>query len=383
MTVVDRLRQVFPRLRFVITTHEPLSLRGAERGEVHVLRHDDETSEVVVTQRDIPPGLTADGLLTGSWFGMATTLDDGTIGLLQEHSQLLLQKRTSEVSRRREEIEEVLRRRQCGLRRERRRAPRALGGGGAARGPAEPHRRREGRGPQGRAREGPGQAEQEVDSMMRYPRPRKPSNFEETVRAKRNELLANPNSPTLQFTALWSAFKPVFSEAQGGKCGYCELAVTGGQDGDVEHYAPKSEVAVLGADRTTWGEELPSSSRVRGRRPLQLSPAGYWWLAYDWGNYLLACAVCNQKWKGTVFPITEPPPRTLPPAEVVSESALLLHPFGRADPAVHLHFNEDGSVEPWRSSRRGLETIKTVGLDRPEPARLPTLSGLGRLPGDS
>jgi 5-methylcytosine-specific restriction endonuclease McrA len=111
MTVVDRLRQVFPRLRFAITTHDPLSLRGAERGEVHVLRRDDETHEVVVTQRDIPPGLTADGLLTGSWFGMATTLDDGTIGLLQEHSRLLLEKRTSEVSRRREEIEEELRRR--------------------------------------------------------------------------------------------------------------------------------------------------------------------------------------------------------------------------------------------------------------------------------
>jgi hypothetical protein len=201
--------------------------------------------------------------------------------------------------------------------------------------------------------------------MMRYPRPRKPSNFEETVRAKRAEVQANPNNPTLQFTALWSAFKPVFSEAQGGKCGYCEIAVTGGQDGDVEHYAPKSEVAVLPTNPTMWGEELPNSSRVRGRRPQQLSAAGYWWLAYDWGNYLLACAVCNQKWKGTVFPIREPPPRTLPPAEVVSESSLLLHPFGRADPAVHLRFNEDGSVEPWRSSRRGLETIKTVGLDRP------------------
>jgi uncharacterized protein (TIGR02646 family) len=111
MTVVDRLREVFPRLRFITTTHDPLCLRGALPGEVHVLRRDEETREVVVAQRDIPPGLTADGLLTGSWFGMATTLDDDTINLMQEHSQLLLEKPTAAVKKRREEIEYVLRRR--------------------------------------------------------------------------------------------------------------------------------------------------------------------------------------------------------------------------------------------------------------------------------
>jgi uncharacterized protein (TIGR02646 family) len=111
MAVVGRLREVFPRLRFIITTHDPLSLRGALPGEVHVLRRDPDTHEVVVAQRDIPPGLTADGLLTGSWFGMATTLDDDTIGLMQEHSSLLVQRQTSDVVRRRREIENVLRHR--------------------------------------------------------------------------------------------------------------------------------------------------------------------------------------------------------------------------------------------------------------------------------
>lgn len=196
---------------------------------------------------------------------------------------------------------------------------------------------------------------------MRYRRPRPPAIFESTVRDKRDEVRRNRDNPGFKFVELWSAFKPAFSEAQGGKCGYCEIAVTGAQDGDVEHYAPKSEVAVLEAE----GQELSNSSRVKGRKMKELSPAGYWWLAYEWSNYLLACAVCNQKWKGTVFPVREPPNRRLPPAEVVAESALLLHPFGRADPAVHLRFNEDGSVEAWRNSRRGLETIKTVGLDRP------------------
>jgi uncharacterized protein (TIGR02646 family) len=111
MTVVDRLRDVFPRLRLVITTHDPLCLRGAAEGEVHVLRRDEETREVLIVQRDIPPGLTADELLTGSWFGMATTLDDGTIKLMREHGDLLLKRDTRAVRRRRETVEEELRER--------------------------------------------------------------------------------------------------------------------------------------------------------------------------------------------------------------------------------------------------------------------------------
>lgn len=202
--------------------------------------------------------------------------------------------------------------------------------------------------------------------MMRFQRPKPPENFETTVKGRRDDVKkAIDEKKAPKFEALWSAFKPIYSEAQGGKCGYCDIAVTGAQDGDVEHYAPKSEIAVLGPDEKTWGQEARNSSRVSGRKPVQLSDAGYWWLAYDWSNYLLACAVCNQKWKGTVFPVKEPPPRTVPPAHAISERTLLLNPFGGADPAKHLRFNEDGSVEPLRNSRRGRETIKTVGLDRP------------------
>lgn len=111
MTVVNRLREVFPRLRVVSTTHDPLCLRGAEPGEVYVLRRDEETREVLSVQRDIPPGLTADELLTGSWFGMATTLDDDTIGLIREHGDLLLKKESPAVRGRREAIEVELRQR--------------------------------------------------------------------------------------------------------------------------------------------------------------------------------------------------------------------------------------------------------------------------------
>jgi hypothetical protein len=202
--------------------------------------------------------------------------------------------------------------------------------------------------------------------MMRFRRPRRPPTFETAVQATRDAVaaaIATQQKPA--FDPLWGDFKPAFAAAQRGKCGYCEIAVIGGQDGDVEHYAPKSELTVLGPDATTWGEEAPNSSRVRGRKPQSLSERGYWWLAYSWSNYLLACAVCNQKWKKTIFPVKEPPQRTVPPAEGVAERSLLLNPFRGEHPAKHLHFQADGSVEAWKGSRHGLETIKTVGLDRP------------------
>lgn len=111
MTAIDRLRAVFPRLRFIATTHDPLCLRGSLPGEVHVLVRDEETRIVEVRQRDVPPGLTADELLTGGWFGMATTLDEDTTSLMLEHSRLLLERETKERAARRSQIEEQLRER--------------------------------------------------------------------------------------------------------------------------------------------------------------------------------------------------------------------------------------------------------------------------------
>jgi len=67
---------------------------------------------------------------------------------------------------------------------------------------------------------------------------------------------------------------------QGRVCAYCgaDIAEAGI---DVEHFRPKS--------------------RVDGDN----SHGGYWWLAYDFKNYLLSCTVCNQKYKRARFPLRE------------------------------------------------------------------------------
>jgi predicted ATP-binding protein involved in virulence len=92
MNVVSDLRSMFPHLQFVVTTHDPLCLRGLERGEIHLLRRD-ELDEVVVEQIDVPPGLDADEILTGQWFGLTTTLDRAVESDLLEYQRLRMEGR--------------------------------------------------------------------------------------------------------------------------------------------------------------------------------------------------------------------------------------------------------------------------------------------------
>jgi energy-coupling factor transporter ATP-binding protein EcfA2 len=89
--VIELVRRRFPKMSFVVTTHNPLTLLGARPGEIHVLRRDHD-DRVEIVQRDLPPGLSAERILTGDWFGLPSTLDDQTLALLAEHQQLILDK---------------------------------------------------------------------------------------------------------------------------------------------------------------------------------------------------------------------------------------------------------------------------------------------------
>jgi len=108
--IVNLLRNVFPRVQFIVTTHDPLCLLGTLPGEVHVLHRDPETSRVQVKQVDVPPGVTADQVLTGFWFGLRSTLDEDTLAKLDRHRQLLRERRPESDEERRS-IEAILRRR--------------------------------------------------------------------------------------------------------------------------------------------------------------------------------------------------------------------------------------------------------------------------------
>lgn len=71
-------------------------------------------------------------------------------------------------------------------------------------------------------------------------------------------------------SAAWKPAKGALKKETGGKCAYCEASTETVAHGDVEHFRPKSV---------------------------------YWWLAFCYDNYLFACQLCNQTFKGDNFPV--------------------------------------------------------------------------------
>lgn len=236
--------------------------------------------------------------------------------------------------------------------------------------------------------------------MQLYKRPAPPDDFdtsmaehrqrvEQHIKAKRGAALAARKSGTAAaapakkssskkkkkaddeedtFKPVWGTYKAIFALAQFSKCGFCDNRILSSQPGDVEHYRPKSKVSILKDDPKTQGQAYQASATVKGRSPQVISEFGYWWEAYAWENYLLACNACNRTYKGTLFPVREKK-RTIPPRQPSKkcppETPLLLNPFEKRDPAKHLKFYEWGSAT-WKSgSPYGKATVQICGLDRP------------------
>ncbi|MBL8897116.1 MAG: hypothetical protein JNM84_05790 [Planctomycetes bacterium] len=71
-------------------------------------------------------------------------------------------------------------------------------------------------------------------------------------------------------SAHWKRAKAALRRESFDKCVYCESPTATVAHGDVEHFRPKSL---------------------------------YWWLAFCYDNYVFACQICNQSFKGNQFPI--------------------------------------------------------------------------------
>ncbi len=199
--------------------------------------------------------------------------------------------------------------------------------------------------------------------MLLFKRPPKPPGFDEQMEPHRKavaDLVAVGEVPVFDAN-LWQDHKKHFSDVQHDKCGFCEAYVSATDHGAVEHYRPKGSVSTLVEE----GKEIDSGPRLRGRRvaPFKHGPLcdGYWWLAYEWTNWLFACKICNSSWKLDLFPLAgAPKPRSTSPG--VDDRPLLLNPYGKAEPSRHLRFTDFGQIEG--TSRRGRETIHTLGLYR-------------------
>jgi uncharacterized protein (TIGR02646 family) len=89
MEVVGRLRKAFPRIRFVVTTHEPLCLRGLGAGETVVLTKNQDNEIVAHTDLPDPSELRVDQILTSDFFGLKSTIDPETEKLFEEYYAIL------------------------------------------------------------------------------------------------------------------------------------------------------------------------------------------------------------------------------------------------------------------------------------------------------
>jgi uncharacterized protein (TIGR02646 family) len=160
--------------------------------------------------------------------------------------------------------------------------------------------------------------------------------------------------------SLYKEPKPFLLAAFHGKCAYCEMEITPGQPGDVEHFRPKGRVT--GTD----GKQV-MVQEAGHERP----HPGYYWLAYEWSNLLPACIRCNRptklhsgerygKWDR--FAVEDESKRAFIPGREKGEVPLLLDP--RADdPEEHLVFDFETGVIGFLTPR-GEECMRTLGLNR-------------------
>jgi uncharacterized protein (TIGR02646 family) len=91
LKIVGALRRAFPRLQFIVTTHEPLCLRGLSHGEVVVLVRD-QAAQIRPLDHTLLPDHSAmriDQLLTSDLFGLLNVMDEDVEKTYEEYYQLL------------------------------------------------------------------------------------------------------------------------------------------------------------------------------------------------------------------------------------------------------------------------------------------------------
>lgn len=128
------------------------------------------------------------------------------------------------------------------------------------------------------------------------------------------------------------------------KCAYCQshLDFATGYF-PVEHYRPKTAY-------------IPNNLSHKTK-------PGYWWLAYDWNNLLLACQVCNLK-KGSHFPLSDESQRDISNKSIDNETPLILNPI-EDDFNEHIVFVWEVAM-PQKGSVKGAKTIELLDLNREE-----------------
>jgi uncharacterized protein (TIGR02646 family) len=141
------------------------------------------------------------------------------------------------------------------------------------------------------------------------------------------------------------SIKQALIQAQYEKCCFCESKLRHISYGDVEHFRPKAG--------------------YRQQSTASLSKPGYYWLAYDWGNLLLSCQLCNQRYKKNLFPLANPRVRAKSHRDILdNEVPLFINP-AEENPGQYISYRREMPYSIG-NNLKGRLTIKNLGLKRTE-----------------
>jgi uncharacterized protein (TIGR02646 family) len=111
---VKSMRDFFPRIQVIATTHEPLCLRGLGDGEIAVVQRGPMGAIHLVEDLPSIRGMRIDQILTSEHFGLGSTLDPDLEALFSEYRRLLRKGSLSEVQLTRvRELQAIINKRQA------------------------------------------------------------------------------------------------------------------------------------------------------------------------------------------------------------------------------------------------------------------------------
>jgi AAA domain, putative AbiEii toxin, Type IV TA system len=94
-----RLRQSFPRMQFIVTSHSPFVAQAASDGGLIVLRDTEENGAVRAEYPvDSVRGWRVDQILTSPLFGLTGTRDEETEDLIREHADLVARRQWKKLN---------------------------------------------------------------------------------------------------------------------------------------------------------------------------------------------------------------------------------------------------------------------------------------------
>jgi len=88
MRIVKQLREVFPNINFIVSTHHPLCLRGARNSEILLLKNIDNRV-IINTELPDPASLRVDQILASEFFGLNSLVDPEIEASFNRYYELL------------------------------------------------------------------------------------------------------------------------------------------------------------------------------------------------------------------------------------------------------------------------------------------------------